>query len=192
MRGTGKLPDLPNERSASAEKRERIKAALASAPDGDSDEESEFEVRSQVHEHYIEYSLRHSLRLDLGTDNDGAFKVAGSKLAPRDQMLLLSNRQRLHDAVKGASCTFASNNTRIKTHAQILTIILLFVVLPFLTRARARSLSLALALSFSLARARSLSLSHSLSISISVSQSLSLFHSLSIALFFLITRDSTQ
>jgi len=104
MTGTGKLPDLPNERSASAEKRERIKAALASAPDGDSDDESEFEVRSQVHEHYIEYSLRHALRLDLGTDNDGAFKVAGSKLAPRDQMLLLSNRQRLHDAVKGALC----------------------------------------------------------------------------------------
>jgi hypothetical protein len=133
MTGTGKLPtlvaDLPNERSASAEKRERIKAALSGAPDGDSDEESEFEVRSQVHEHYIEYSLRHALRLDLGTDDDGAFKVAGSKLAPRDQMLLLSNRQRLHDAVKGAQCTFAYHTTRVNTHTQILTIRFVVVLL---------------------------------------------------------------
>jgi hypothetical protein len=90
------------ERSASAEKRERIKAALAGTqnvayllslcagnprqaqtddadktdplppvgpgagpPDGGGDDESEFEVRSQIHEHYIEYSQRHELRLNF-------------------------------------------------------------------------------------------------------------------------------
>ena len=107
---SGKLPPLVQgggdsacERSPSAEKRERIKAALAGPPDSEGDDESEFEVRNSVHEHYIEYSQRHEMRLDLGTEGGTEiFKVNGSKLAPRDQMLLLSNRKRLHEAVKGA------------------------------------------------------------------------------------------
>ena len=65
-----KLPPVLNaansgERSASAEKRERIKAALAGGPPDDGDTESEFEVRSQIYEHYYEFAQRHDLRLDF-------------------------------------------------------------------------------------------------------------------------------
>jgi len=85
-----KLPPLAVEIPipASAEKLERIKAALA-GPADDEDNASEFEVRSQIHEHYIEYAQRHDLRLDLDS------------LEPKDRINLMAKPTRLHAAIKG-------------------------------------------------------------------------------------------
>ena len=78
----------PLERSPSEEKRERIKALLAGPTDG-SDDESEFEVRSQIHDHYIDFSQRHEMQLDL------------DELEPKDRINLMSKQPRLRAAVAG-------------------------------------------------------------------------------------------
>jgi len=66
---------------ASADKSERIKTS------GDAD--SEFEVRSELNDHYIEFSQRHDLRLDF------------DKLAPKDRINLMSSATQRQAAVKG-------------------------------------------------------------------------------------------
>ena len=71
-----------------AVKVERLKAAFATAVDMDRDdlndispdldEEEEFQVREQLHDHYIEFAKRNDLRLDVAEDMGPCGIVCGS------------------------------------------------------------------------------------------------------------------